>query len=337
MRLVFIMLLACSFCALSHTSQLSDMVKKLDEASDYLTVNPAQSITILDSINGLQQASAAQFIRWHLINARAAVPTAQYDRLYQSIDAVFSHHHSYYFQQKLTTVMSALGIWLRHEEYLPDAKLSFQCAFRYAESDRQRLTLSNSMALLARSQNDYEQARNLYGQSHSLAIKLALPNVVAMIENNLGYLALDEGRVVAAERYFRSALIRYQAIDKRAGQISAGLNLLLVFLVQEQQLNYDRLYGPTATLTEAFPNDAKQALLHWLEAGYAYHKGDTLTAEHKAQLQSAFKQLQSDKMRAIIYRYFAKPMQVAVDLPQAPLHTKRFSSPWFELVKECAW
>ena len=80
--------------------------------------------------------------------------------------------------------MSALGIWLRREEYLPDAKLSFRCAFRYAESDRQRLTLSNSMALLARSQNDYEQARNLYDQSHSLAIKLALPNVVAMIENN---------------------------------------------------------------------------------------------------------------------------------------------------------
>lgn len=337
MQLVIVLVLAFSFSVLSYASQKPDISKKLDEASDYLTVNPAQSITILDSINGLQQASAPLIIRWHLINARAAVPTAQFDRLYQSIDAVFRHHRSYYFRQKLTTIMSALGIWLRREEFLSDAKLSFQCAFRHAESDRQRLTLSNSMALLARSQNDYEQARSLFAQSHSLATKLTLPNVVAMIENNLGYLALDEGRVVAAEHYFHRALNNYQAIDKRAGQISAGLNLLLVFLVQEQPLNYDRLYGPTATLTEAFPNDAKQAMLHWLEAGYAYHKGDILTDDRKAQLQREFKRLQSDKMRAIIYRYFARPMAVGVALPPVPTQTKRFSSPWFELVKECAW
>ncbi|MGB1978216.1 MAG: tetratricopeptide repeat protein, partial [Pseudoalteromonas tetraodonis] len=92
--------------------------KKLDEAEDYLTVNPAQSITILENLTGLQLMPPELFIRWHLIYARTAVPTSHYDKLYTSIDAIFQHHQTDYFKQKLTTIMSALGIWLRHAEYL---------------------------------------------------------------------------------------------------------------------------------------------------------------------------------------------------------------------------
>jgi len=68
--------------------------KKLDEAEDYLTVNPAQSITILENLTGLQLMQPELFIRWHLIYARTAVPTSHYDELYTSIDAIFQHHQT---------------------------------------------------------------------------------------------------------------------------------------------------------------------------------------------------------------------------------------------------
>ncbi len=79
---------------------------KLNEAEDYLVVNPAQSIIILENLKELDKAPAALFIRWHLLYARTAVPTSHYDRLYKSIDAIFQHHQADYFKQKLTPIMS---------------------------------------------------------------------------------------------------------------------------------------------------------------------------------------------------------------------------------------
>jgi len=309
---------------------------KLNEAEDYLVVNPAQSIIILENIKELNTAPAALFIRWHLLYARSAVPTSHYDRLYKSIDAIFQHHQADYFKQKLTTIMSALGIWLRHAEYLSDAQLSFKCAYKYAQSDRQRLTLTNSMALVARSQNDFAKARALYLNNLDLTTQLTLPNVTALIKNNLGSLALDEGNIANAERYFRSALSLNQNIDKRAGQISAGLNLLMVFLIQEHQLNFDRLYIPTATLTHAFPNKSKQALLIWLELGYKNLTGEFISQKDKHQLQAAYEQLESDKMKQLVAHYLAKKLDVTLALPE-PITAKEFTSPWFNLVKQCNW
>ncbi|WP_418607214.1 tetratricopeptide repeat protein [Pseudoalteromonas sp. US3C1013] len=309
---------------------------KLNEAEDYLVVNPAQSIIILENLKELNTAPVALFIRWHLLYARTAVPTSHYDRLYKSIDAIFQHHQADYFKQKLTTIMSALGIWLRHAEYLSDAQISFKCAYKYAHNDRQRLTLTNSMALVARSQNDFAKARALYLNNLDLTTQLKLPNITALIKSNLGYLALDEGNVTDAERYFRSALSLNQNIDKRAGQISTGLNLLMVFLIQEHQLNFERLYTPTATLTHAFPNEAKQAQLLWLELGYKNLTGDFISQKDKHQLQAAYEQLESDKMKQLVAHYLAKKLDVTLTLPE-PITAKEFTSPWFEQVKQCNW
>jgi len=70
-------------------------------------------------------------------------------------------------------------------------------------------------------------------------------------------IALEEGKVTLTEQHFRKALIGYQNLDKRSGQISAGLNLLFVFVIQKNQINFERLYEPTYNLTTAFPNEEK--------------------------------------------------------------------------------
>lgn len=110
----------------------------------------------------------------------------------------------------------------------------------------------------------------------------------------------------------------------------------MVFLIQEQQINFERLYSPTATLTHAFPNEAKQALLFWLEIGYKNLTGGFISQKDKQQLQTAYEQLESDKMKQLVARYLANKLDVAVTLP-APIVAKDFTSSWFELVKQCDW
>ena len=48
------------------------------------------------------------------------------------------------------------------------------------------LTNENSMALVARNQDDYQKARTLYAKARKLAEELKQTPVLAMIESNLG-------------------------------------------------------------------------------------------------------------------------------------------------------
>ncbi|RZQ51756.1 hypothetical protein C1E23_17780 [Pseudoalteromonas phenolica] len=85
-----------------------------------------------------------------------------------------------------------------------------------------------------------------------------------MIDNNLGMIEFDEGNFNQAEFYYRRALKGYRSIDKRSGVVTASINLLFAFMLQDKLIDYERLYSPTATVTLAFPNQSKQTLLFWI-------------------------------------------------------------------------
>ena len=89
-------------------------------------------------------------------------------------------------------------------------------------------------------------------------------------------------------------------------------------------------------MTHAFPNEAKQAQLAWLELGYKNLTGEFISQKDKHQLQAAYEQLESDKMKQLIARDLANKLNVTLTLPE-PITAKEFTSPWFNLVKQCNW
>ena len=319
-----------------YAQDFDEFKNKLDLAEDYLIVSPSRSIAILKGLNDIDKAPSDLFIRWHLLNAKTAVSTSHYNDLHSSLEAIFKHQNTPYFKQQLTSILSATGIWLRHEGYLDDALISLKCGYKNTIDERKRLLLINSMALVVWGKNDNEKARNLYLDSFKIAQKLHLDNVTALIESNLGYIALEQGHIADAENYFRNALIHFQNIDKRAGKVSAGLNLMMVFLIQKNEINFERLHGPTAILTHAFPDEAKQALLLWLEAAFKKQKGEFISRSEKKKLQIAYSQLGSNMMKIMVLRYLAKSLEIPLKRP-TPIIAKRFSSPWFGSVKACNW
>ncbi|OHU84274.1 hypothetical protein BET10_00835 [Pseudoalteromonas amylolytica] len=323
-------------CSLGLGAQVADPIDTLNEAEDYLTVNPAHSILLLENMAKPDTLPEELFVRWHLLAMRASVPTNQMPRLIESLEAVFSVSQSPYFRNQITSILSALGIWLRRSQYYQDAQISLDCSYKYAQNDRQRLTLTNSLALVAREQRNHSKARALYARSRTLAEQLQQTPVLAMIENNLGALALDEGKVDEAERLFRQALTDYQELDKRSGKISAGINLLFVFLIKEQTMNYQRLIGPTSRLTSIFPNESKQALLSWLQARFEQLQGKAPDDKVKLALKVAYDELESDTVRAWVHKYLAPKLVVEVTHPLIPMK-KSFEEPWFDAVKECDW
>ncbi|KAF7773885.1 hypothetical protein PCIT_a0224 [Pseudoalteromonas citrea] len=308
---------------------------KLQEAKDYLVVNPAQSLQLLNVITDFKTLTVPQQINWYIIAMRASVPTGNTTLLIDSIDAVFSHYQHPKFIENLTTITSALGIWLRKNNYLDDAQASFECSYKHAKNDRHKLILTNSLALLARQLDNLEKAKALYTQAKKLAKKAQQKNILAIIENNQGMIALEEGLIEKAEQHFRTALIGYQNIDKRSGQISAGLNLLFIFVIQNNQVNFERLYEPTYNLTTAFPNETKKALLFWLNMRFLQLQGKQLTKNDHKQLKTNYLLIEDKKLKTLINRYIAPHFNFKV--VKERYEKQKFSRLWFKHVQSCDW
>ncbi|WP_462171569.1 hypothetical protein [Pseudoalteromonas xiamenensis] len=106
--------------------------------------------------------------------------------------------------------------------------------------------------------------------------------------------------------------------------------------MQEQIINFERLYEPTSNLTTAFPNDSKKALLFWLKTRFDQLEGKYLTPSIEHRLKVAYSQLEDDKIRKLVYENLASKLGIDVEKPPART-PQSFNSPWFKEVQDCKW
>jgi tetratricopeptide (TPR) repeat protein len=330
---VFFVLLVYT-CKLS--AQTISITAQLDEAEAYLTVNPAQTLKILHAIKDLASTPQEQQMRWYLLQLRAAVPTNQIDTLYPSLEFLFSRTESEFFTQNSTSILSGLGIWLRRNDYFSDAQTALQCASDATKEPQLKLMLLNSLALVSRQIGDYKHALTIYSSAIGLAEEKGYTNVSAMFHNNMGLLALEQGDFAFAKTQLRQSLEQYQSIDKRAGVISASINLLYVALMQNDLVDFERLHDRTQALTDAFPSKTKKALLFWLKTRYDQLNQIPISEQQKVRLLLAYSELADDKVRLSVHKYLAPELNVTTQIPVTP-PVKSFTAPWFSQVKVCKW
>jgi len=303
----------------------------LQEAEDYLKVKPSKSIQLLNQIQDLAKQSSKFTIRWHIIKIKAAVSTNHLTEIQQSLAQIYILKKHPYFIKNLPTILSAAGIYLRRSGFYAEAELATICALQYSTSDKQRLSLINSLALISRQLGQHTEAERLYVKATALAKKLNSKQMLATIANNRGAMALDLNKLEQAERYFRHALAGYQAVSKRSGNITVGLNLLFVFLLQNDLLNYQRLYSPINKLTKAFPNKSKHALLLWIHWTYKVMIGEALTENTKNSLIIAFNEIESVKLKSLVKRHLAVRLSINVVLPEK-VRLKSLNQSWIGLL-----
>ncbi|ALU41973.1 tetratricopeptide repeat protein [Pseudoalteromonas rubra] len=302
----------------------------LREAEDYIIVEPSHSFQLLRQVKSISNLTPSQQIRWHLIKVRSAIATNILSEIEPELAALIKLQRHAYFKNRLPSMLSALGIALRRLGYLEEAKSLYTCALALDVTDKKRMALLINLAVLSRHMNDYPLAKRSYKSAKSIALRLHHERALANVNNNLGTLALDEGKIDLAEVYFREALVGYQSSDKRSGNITAGTNLLLVFAIQGHTLNFQRLISPISALIDAYPDATKKALLLWLISANDANLGVTLPQNTKDNLISAFEQLESVKLQQLIQRHLAPKVQVAVTPDKRPARTKKTTPTWFQ-------
>lgn len=307
----------------------------LREAEDYIIVEPSHSYRLLRQVSTITNLSPPQQIRWHLIKVRSAIATNNLGDIEAELIALLKLQHHSDFQKRLTSILSAMGIALRRLGYFSQAKSFYTCALEHEIADKKRMALLINLAVLSRHMNDYPLAKQSYGAARDIALRLHHERALANINNNLGTLALDEGNIELAEKYYREALIGYQSSDKRSGNITAGTNLLLIFVIQGHTLNFQRLISPISSLVDAYPDESKKALLLWLINANEANLGKLLSQGAKDELTSAFYRLESVKLQVLIKRYLAPKMHLDVTPDKSPVQITKPTPAWLRARKFC--
>lgn len=327
--LIFFIIVVC-FPAVGNES----VAARLKEAQDYLTVKPSRSLELLQVIKSEHELTEQQLIEWHILHMRASLPLSKLDNMIDSLEDLFNYQSHPYFQQSITSITSALGIWLRLNGFIEDARYSLDCAYQYAPNDKRKLLVLNSQALLARQANDLSKAKSLYSSVLEQAQLLNDKNMLANANHNSGLIALQEKNIPQAEQYFREALKHYQAIDKRVGKVRSGTLLLLIFVLKKDELSYMRLYPTTERLASSLSSEASVALLKWVHAGFLHLQGTLPTNDQKQKLLSLLQHF-NDRDRSLAVKFLAKPLKVSAELPKAKVNNTRFNRAWFDVVKQC--
>lgn len=330
LRFIFFLIIVVCFPAVGNES----VAARLKEAQDYLTVKPSHSFDLLQVIRSELVLTEQQLIEWHILHMRVSLPLSKLDNMIDSLDELFKYQKHPYFQQNITSITSALGIWLRLNGYIEDASYSLNCAYQHAPNDKRKLLVINSLALLARQANDLEKAKSLYASVIEKARSLNDKNMLANAHHNSGLIALQEKNIPQAEQYFREALKLYQSINKRVGKVRSGTLLLLIFVLQKDELSYTRLYPTTKRLASSLSSEAYMALLQWIDAGYQDLLGNPPSIDEKQTLLALLKHF-NDGDRSLVVKYLAKPLQISQELPKPQVNNTRFNRAWFDAVKQC--
>ncbi|SFD12832.1 tetratricopeptide repeat protein [Pseudoalteromonas denitrificans] len=330
--LIFIILPFTSNTSTSHNGT----IEILQEAEDYLKIKSSHSLKLLEQIKNLPQQSDKVIIRWHIIRARASVATNDLSIIEESIKRILTFQEHPYFIQRLPTILWTIGIYLRKSGYFNQADASFSCALQFTDNDRLRLFITNSQGLSARHSGQYARAKKLYMEAIQLAKKLRFERMIANIENNLGSVAVDSGQFVQAEQHYRKAYAGFQKSGRRSSHITAGINLLFVFLLQKQELNYQRLYSPIAALTETSPDKSKHAFLFWINWAFKAKMGEKIDDKTREQLQDSFIKLESRKLQYLIKKHLAQRLSISLTLA-AETALKPIDLPWLPDILKCKW
>lgn len=309
--------------------------KALKEAQDYIIVKPSHSYQLLFQPHDISALQPSLQLQWQLTKMRAAIATNNVQQGLVLITELFALREHSVFKQEVREAFRLSGIVLRKMGYLQQAHYSYRCALNFTEKESDRVGLLINRAVLARHLEQYQQARAFYLEAERVAKRYDNQRALAAIYNNLGSLQLDLGDLKGAEQYYRQALGGFQETDKRSGNITAGTNLLLIFAINNDTVNFQRLLGPTETYVRHHPDLAKKALMTWLKATDWHNQGKYISDSKKTELVAAYHQLDSIKLKQLVAQHLASRLAIELRVPSSPELVTLPQAPWFAELKKC--
>ena len=334
-RVVCLLWIVFLIPAKALTGETTSMAKLLKEAQDYLIVKPDHSYQLLFQPHDISALEPSLQLQWHIAKMRAAIATNNNHQGLKLITQLFALREHAVFKQEVREAFRLSGILLRKMGYWQQAQQSYQCALNFTAKESERVGLLINRAVLARHQGQYPQARAYYKEAERIAKYYDNQRALAAIYNNLGSLQLDLGDLKGAEQFYRQALGGFQQTDKRSGNITSGTNLLLIFAINGDLVNFQRLLGPSETYVRHHPDQAKKALMQWLKAVDWHNQGKYISSSKRTKLVTAYHQLDSVKLKQLVARHLAPKLNIELQVPTQSMPITQPQASWFNELARC--
>ena len=224
-------------------------------------------------------------------------------------------------RDKLISLLSGLGIFMRRQGHINESLYLFDCALKQQFTTyKQTLSLLISKGNSQRYLNRLDEAKKSYEIALELSIAQKEDGYLGTIYNALGAMAFEQGQFDSAKQFFIKSMQTSQKISRRSGQVIAGLNLLTLSLVQKDLLTYHRLNSPIRQLTMALDNQDKKTHLLWIEAAYKVLSGHELSSTEQNSLLSSLREIKELRLHNLLVEKLGDMVEV-----KAQLRSKQFS------------
>lgn len=311
------------------------LLQSLSEAKALINVLPEKTLSLLANDSLLNTLSLEDQNDWHIAKLNAARQLSNLPIMADSLEQIILLQSRSNNNRVSNFVVNQMGIWFRRSGYLNEAKLSYLCTIDNSSDGPDRLRAISNLAVVERNQGRIQNAKSLNDVALHMAKKQKDKSMIALIENNLGILALNQGNAELASQHFRSALdINHQKL-RRASEILNGINLLFSFVELEQSKLYRRFYPRVIRLLHAYPSEARVAYLNWIHQTFLFRENKQISQQHKKQLLRDYDRVNDRGIQTLLYPY---TIELGVDInPPSTIKTNTFEGDWLKRVNQCDW
>ena len=314
------MLLALLF-AFHSEAKLTEqtMLEKLTEAEDYLHVKPSISAAILsENLEYISLLDKQAQLVWLQNLLRVSVTLNDLRRIESTALQMLSYPELKHSNDKLITLLSSIGIFMRRGGHVEQSIAVFNCAMQQpVDNYKQTLSLTISKGISLRHLGKHKKAEALYQEALVIAKQHKNDTYQSTLYNALGLMALEQGNYSLARQHLIQGMQISQRIARRSGQIITGLNLLLLAIIERDELLYMRLHSPISSLTKASKNNDRHIYLLLLENAYQVMQGKQLTEKELSALATEFANIKDISLYNLLVRHLAKPINISAEPKQS--------------------
>ena len=299
-------------------SKSTYLLSQLSEAKDYLRVKPSLSSKILKQhLADIDQLTSTEQLTWLQYLLRSSIALNDMASVESTVRLMLTYPELAELTDKFVSLLSSLGIFIRRSGHPHESILLFDCALKQVGiNDKQKISLLISKGNSLSSLDKNKQAKEVYAHALVLAEQSNEQVLQSAIYNTLGILAIKEQDYPLAEKYLKEALQQSQRISRRSGQIVAGLQLMMLAVLQQDDELYQKLHYRISRLTLASESVSRHAYLYWIEKAHKVSMGQRLTEQEQQELSAKLQQIKSLSIALFneVVKELAKPLGVKSDL-----------------------
>ena len=339
-RLVLTLFLSVLFSPVSAEKAVEDDEYRINEAAYFLNSNPQKTSLLLKKIDPKKLKSDDLVIEYHHLTILASLLLHEHQSSEPAFESLFSHVDNKEFQERRFNILYNLGVWLRRGGFYSQSEGALLCALRSANNATDKMKTLNSLGGIARHYAKNSQAQDYFQRTLELAEQVNNKKAIAILNNNLGVMALEFNEVTKANRFFKAAYRNFQISQYESGELNSGINLLFTFALLEDHDMYNRALPRVKELVDKYNSDAKNAYFSWVNAfSEVQLSGYKHTRVQRSALKQKFESIDEAGLQRLLQKYIAKPLEIEVALlPEEALGTKSLSieaRPWLKTAIKC--